>query len=103
MPPRGDSERPFHIPFDCSGLAEASLGEIATRSRHAATTVRRVAAREAEVRGQRRILIDTDEHRVVFETITASTADPDVYRRGGILVRVVLQFEAEEPLSNAEI
>ena len=35
------------------------------------------------------ILIDTEEHRVVAETIVALTADPDTYQRGGILVRVI--------------
>lgn len=35
------------------------------------------------------IVIDTDEHRVVTETIAAMTADPDIYQRGGALVRVL--------------
>ncbi len=35
------------------------------------------------------VLIDTEEHRVVRETIAALTADPDLYQRGGILVRVI--------------
>lgn len=35
------------------------------------------------------ILIDTDEHRVVCETVAALIADPDIYQRGGVLVRVV--------------
>lgn len=35
------------------------------------------------------ILIDTNEHRVICETITALAADPDIYQRGGILVRVL--------------
>jgi len=35
------------------------------------------------------ILIDTAEHRVVGEAIAALTADPDLYQRGGILVRVL--------------
>jgi len=35
------------------------------------------------------ILIDTEEHRVVRETIAALTADPDLYQRGGVLVRVI--------------
>jgi hypothetical protein len=35
------------------------------------------------------ILIDTDEHRVVTESIAALTADGDIYQRGGMLVRVL--------------
>lgn len=35
------------------------------------------------------ILIDTDEHRVVTETVEVLTADPDIYQRGGMLVRVL--------------
>ena len=40
-------------------------------------------------RGGGNILIDTDEHRVVTETIAALTIDPDIYQRGGMLVRVL--------------
>lgn len=35
------------------------------------------------------IFIDTEEHRVVRETIAALRADHDLYQRGGILVRVI--------------
>ena len=35
------------------------------------------------------VLIDTEEHRVVAETIVTLTADPDLYQRGGVLVRVI--------------
>jgi hypothetical protein len=35
------------------------------------------------------ILIDTDEHRVVDQSIAALSGDPDLYQRGGTLVRVV--------------
>lgn len=35
------------------------------------------------------ILIDTDEHRVVSQTIQRLTADPDLYQRGTMLVRVL--------------
>ncbi|MBL8879214.1 MAG: hypothetical protein JNG88_08850 [Phycisphaerales bacterium] len=38
---------------------------------------------------QPKILIDTNEHRVVCETIVALTADPDIYQRGNMLVRVI--------------
>ena len=35
------------------------------------------------------ILIDTDEHRVVDETISALTGDPELFQRGSMLVRVL--------------
>jgi len=35
------------------------------------------------------ILIDTEEHRVVSETVAAMTADEGIFQRGGILVRVM--------------
>ncbi len=38
---------------------------------------------------QPKILIDTNEHRVVCETIVALTADPNIYQRGNMLVRVI--------------
>lgn len=38
---------------------------------------------------QSKILIDTNEHRVVCETIVALTSDPDIYQRGNMLVRVI--------------
>jgi len=42
------------------------------------------------------VLIDTEEHRVVEQTIDALTVDPDIYQRGAILVRVV-RDQAEQP------
>jgi hypothetical protein len=42
------------------------------------------------------ILIDTEEHRVVRETVVALTADPDLYQRGGILVRVVRELQPDD-------
>lgn len=35
------------------------------------------------------ILIDTEEYRVIAETIAALTADTEIFQRGGILVRVL--------------
>ncbi|NUQ49701.1 MAG: hypothetical protein HUU27_07255, partial [Phycisphaerae bacterium] len=43
----------------------------------------------AEGSARPNIFIDTEEHRVVRETIAALTADQDLYQRGGILVRVI--------------
>src|SRR5262245_56870127 len=37
----------------------------------------------------RRVLIGTDEHRVIDETIRALSADPDLYHRGGMLARAL--------------
>ncbi len=35
------------------------------------------------------VVIDTDEHRVVAETIETLAADPDLFQRGAMLVRVI--------------
>lgn len=48
------------------------------------------------------VLIDTDEHRVVCETVVALTADPDIYQRGGILVRVVRNAFPNDGILRAE-
>jgi hypothetical protein len=42
------------------------------------------------------ILVDTDEHRVVRETISALTVDDDIYQRGGILVRVLRDSQPQD-------
>lgn len=47
------------------------------------------AAQTVERGDRPRVFIDTNEHRVVCETVSALNADPDIYQRGGILVRVV--------------
>jgi hypothetical protein len=39
--------------------------------------------------GKKKILIDTDEHRVVNEVVDALTGDPNIFQRGGGLVRVL--------------
>ncbi|NUQ46866.1 MAG: hypothetical protein HUU22_12645 [Phycisphaerae bacterium] len=46
-------------------------------------------ARAAGGQARPNVFIDTEEHRVVRETIAALRADPDLYQRGGILVRVI--------------
>jgi len=47
------------------------------------------------------ILIDTNEHRVVCETIEALTADSDIYQRGGILVRVLRSRHRRDGITRA--
>ena len=42
------------------------------------------------------ILIDTEEHRVVCEAIAALTADPNLYQRGGMLVRVLHEAQVRD-------
>ncbi|HOD81763.1 MAG: hypothetical protein BWX88_03439 [Planctomycetes bacterium ADurb.Bin126] len=42
------------------------------------------------------ILIDTQEHRVVCETIEALCEDPDLYQRGNILVRVLRETQPRD-------
>lgn len=42
------------------------------------------------------VFIDTEEHRVVAETIAALTADSDLYQRGSVLVRVVRDHQPSD-------
>jgi len=42
------------------------------------------------------ILITTDEYHVVCETIAAMTDDPDIYQRGGMLVRVLRDKQPQD-------
>ena len=48
------------------------------------------------------VVIDTEEHRVVAETIAALTADPDLYKRGGILVRVIRDRQPTDGILRCE-
>ncbi|MBI5725044.1 MAG: hypothetical protein HZA50_13870 [Planctomycetes bacterium] len=76
---------------------EWSKGQITKRLRDAEGKCTRGEALSA--RGDRdggtlpEILIDTEEHRVVADTIVALRADPDLYQRGGILVRVIRDLQ----------
>jgi hypothetical protein len=54
------------------------------------------------VPGVSTVLIETDEHRVVSETIVALAADPEVYQRGNILVRVLRQDTVGDAIRRAE-
>ena len=70
--------------------SEWSDDEILVRIRDAEKKTRRgVICRPPAPDGKSTILIDTNEHRVVCETVAALTADPDIYQRGGMLVRVL--------------
>jgi len=60
------------------------------------------APHEVESGDRPKILIDTNEHRVVCETVTALTADPDIYQRGGILVRVVRSTHPRDGIVRAK-
>ncbi|MEK6674023.1 MAG: hypothetical protein AABZ47_00040 [Planctomycetota bacterium] len=48
------------------------------------------------------VFIDTEEHRVVAETIAALKADPDLYQRGGILVRVIRDRQPTDGILRCE-
>lgn len=48
------------------------------------------------------ILVDTDEHRVVSETIAALKVDPDLYQRGGTLVRVIRDRQSVDGILRCE-
>jgi len=54
--------------------------------------IRRAPANE----GKPNILIDTDEHRVVRETVAALKADDNIYQRGGVLVRVLRDSQPQD-------
>jgi len=62
----------------------------------AASTWTPPAAAPATAPGQVTILIDTAEYRVVAETIVALAADPDLYQRGGMLVRVLRDAQPKD-------
>ncbi|MBK8915026.1 MAG: hypothetical protein IPM64_10580 [Phycisphaerales bacterium] len=72
---------------DAGGTVEELL-RLVDAARHAPSPP---PTRAATPGGQARpkIFIDTEEHRVVRETIAALTADADLYQRGGILVRAL--------------
>ena len=53
-------------------------------------------------RGRPNVFIDTEEHRVIRETIQALTADPDIYQRGGILVRVIRDKQPADGILRCE-
>jgi len=48
------------------------------------------------------VFIDTEEHRVVAETIAALTADADLFQRGGILVRVIRDRQPTDGILRCE-
>lgn len=58
--------------------------------------VETVLERAGPAPGQVTILIDTAEHRVVAETVAALAADPDLYQRGGMLVRVLRDTQPKD-------
>jgi len=62
-------------------------------------TQRGVIRRATPADGKPNILIDTDEHRVVRETITALIADEEIYQRGGILVRVLRDSQPQDGIT----
>ncbi len=65
-------------------------------------TQRGVIRRGPAPDGRPNIVIDTDEHRVVSETIVALAADPNVYQRGGILVRVVRDTQPQDGITRCD-
>ncbi|MBI1374513.1 MAG: hypothetical protein GC159_17485 [Phycisphaera sp.] len=63
-------------------------------------TRRRAAPRRADVGAddsRPTVVIDTDEYRVVEQTVVALRADPGVFQRGGVLVRIIrTQFPEDQ-------
>ena len=56
---------------------------------------------EGKVDDRPAVLIDTDEHRVVRDAITALASDPEVYQRCGMLVRVIRTEQETDDVSFA--
>lgn len=56
----------------------------------------------SHARDRPNVFIDTEEHRVVAETIAALKADPDLYQRGGILVRVIRDRQPTDGILRCE-
>lgn len=77
--------------------------QILDRIRDAEKKVQRgVTRRVAEKEDLPTILIDTDEHRVATETVAALAADPDLYQRGGMLVRVLRDHQPEDGIARCK-
>ncbi len=87
--------RPF--PLDWSD------GQILDRIRDAEKKTQRGVIRSPSFAGGRPVVfIDTEEHRVVSETIAALTVDPDLYQRGEILVRVIRDRQPTDGILRCE-
>ena len=66
------------------------------RQVHTRQDVETVLERAGPAPDQGTILIDTAEHRVVAETVAALAADPDLYQRGGMLVRILRDTQPKD-------
>jgi hypothetical protein len=69
--------------------ADWTDADVLARLRDAEKTAERGVIRRAAPEGKVRVVIDPDEHRVVSETVDAVAADPAIFQRGGVLVRVI--------------
>jgi len=79
--------------FDSGGTAEELLRLV---------EVARDALPPPCARDRPNVSIDTEEHRVVAETVVALTADPDLYQRSGILVRVIRDRQPTDGILRCE-
>ena len=71
--------------------------QILARIRDAEKKTQRGMIRQATPAGGKpNVLIDTDEHRVVLETISTLTSDLDIYQRGNVLVRVLRDNQPDD-------
>jgi hypothetical protein len=62
-------------------------------------TQRGVIRRAPSSDGKPNVLIDTEEHRVVCETISALAADTEIFQRGNILVRVLRDEQLQDGIT----
>jgi hypothetical protein len=85
-----------HRPFPQDWTDQQILNRIRDAEKK---TQRGVIRRTSSAEGKPSILIDTDEHRVVCETIAALSADLDTYQRGNMLVRVLKDSQPEDGIT----
>jgi hypothetical protein len=72
--------------------------QVLARLRDAELKAERGVIGRAPTAGKVKVVIGPDEHRVVNETVAALAADEGIYKRGGVLVRVIRDAEADGPV-----
>jgi hypothetical protein len=76
--------------------------QILARIRDAEKKTQRGGVRRGDsANGRPTIVIDTEEHRVVCETVTALAVDSEAYQRGGMLVRVVRDTQPQDGITRS--
>ncbi|MGA2233490.1 MAG: hypothetical protein ABSH22_21505, partial [Tepidisphaeraceae bacterium] len=81
---------------------ENALSQVTAQYEPRASRVTRSADAQAPDDGAPCILLGTDEHRVADEVEKALGAEPEIYHRGGVLVRVVRDGDRNDSVSRPE-